>query len=119
MAKSPYCASHSTSEFGLGGGVTVLEAITLLDSTESITCTRGCESAMCCSESTWHRCSDRAAPRADGEVPAAVLPGEAHCRPILDQRRVGERLGASPVERLPRLQHLPAVFDQAARSWRG
>src|SRR5260370_31529245 len=47
----------------------------------------------------------------EGSAPA-VLSGEAHAEAVLDQRRVGERLGASPVERLLALQHLPAVGDQ-------
>ena len=42
---------------------------------------------------------------------AAVLAGEAHPEAVLDQGGVGERLGATPVERQLPGEHLAAVGD--------
>ncbi len=42
-----------------------------------------------------------------------VLAGEPHADALVEQRRVGERLGHSPVERHPPFAHRPAVGDHA------
>ncbi len=41
---------------------------------------------------------------------SGVLTGDAHRKPVLDQGRVGQRLGVTPVDRQGAGRHAPAVF---------
>ncbi len=70
---------------------------------------RRCVAAGC----RWRRCSDRAEPRGDGRTSRARCPvREIRTRKaVLDERRVGQRLGTAPVERHLARDHLLAVGD--------
>ena len=106
LAKSPNCASQIDERVGLGGRVAVLEAEHRffgqhrVDDHEVALVLARCAAAGCsCPRPTLAVLVVQHRVAMEERAAADVLAREAHAVAVVEQRRVGERLGHAPVER--------------------